>query len=156
MAVTVQDVLAFSHGSTEYVNVSGIYPEILEDRHIKLVMPLGKMHTNHVGIAYAGSIFVLLEVAGGSLISRTFDMTRIAPIVKGCEVKFIRPSNTDISVEASISKEEADEIWNRLENNGLRGDIVLNLEAKDAEGNVITKAKMNYFGIPFTTDFMKK
>ncbi len=48
------------------IRFSGFAVEKLKDRDITVSMPMGP-NTNHVGIMYAGSLVILIEMAGAAL-----------------------------------------------------------------------------------------
>ncbi|MEO0492234.1 MAG: YiiD C-terminal domain-containing protein [Actinomycetota bacterium] len=77
-----------------------------ERGRVVLRMPL-EGNGNHIGTMYAGALFALCEFPGGTLFSTTFDASRYYPIVKGVDISFRRFAGTDITVEASMSEEEA-------------------------------------------------
>ena len=49
-----------------WVKMSGLRVETFEEGHVKLFVP-AMIHMNHVGIVYAGTHFMLMEVAGAAL-----------------------------------------------------------------------------------------
>src|SRR5690349_9240299 len=57
---------------------------------------------NHVGTMYAGSLFTVCEVIGGIISTTTFDGARFAPIVKGADIRYLRPATTTVRASASL------------------------------------------------------
>jgi acyl-coenzyme A thioesterase PaaI-like protein len=137
-----------------WVKNSGIYAEVVEERHIKMILP-AKDHLNHVGTVYAGSIFMAMEFAGGGLFFATYGMDKYAPIVKKVEVDYLKPTNTDLVIDLKLSEEEALSKIKPVMERG-KGDWILEIPLSDAAGNVLAKARINYFIIPMTKDFMMK
>ena len=108
----------------------------LRDRYAKLLMPL-EGNVNHVGMMYAGSLFTLGEIAGGAIHMVSVDTTRLFPIVKEVNIRFRRPAVTDVTMEVELSAEEASRIQAEALEKG-KADYVLNLELKDANGEVVS------------------
>lgn len=129
-----------------WVKIGGIKCDFLNPCHIKLSVPV-KQHMNHLGIVYAGTHFMLMEVAGAALFWSCYGVEKLAPINKGMSIKYMRPATSDISCELTMSREEADE---RIATLGEKGkcDWVLDMEVKDADGNVVSKATCNYMAMP--------
>ena len=47
--------------------------EILDERHVRVVVPVEGLHLNHVGIVYDGTMFTAMELAAGN--SQTIAIT---------------------------------------------------------------------------------
>jgi acyl-coenzyme A thioesterase PaaI-like protein len=123
-------------GAVEGIARTGIRVVALRDRYAKMLMPL-EGNVNHVGMMYAGSLFTLGEIAGGVIHTVSVDMSRLFPIVKDVSIRFRRPATTDVTMEVELSAEEA----SRIEATALKegkADFALNLELKDANGEVVT------------------
>ena len=145
----------FSKAPTKWVKMSGVYPEVIEERHVKIVMPLKDLHFNHVGTAYAGSMFVIMEIACGTLFFATYGMDKYAPVVKRIEIDYLRPTKNDLVADVRISEEEANEKIRAIEENG-KGDMRFTVSLSDSEGTEVAKAQITLFILPFTKDFMKR
>jgi acyl-coenzyme A thioesterase PaaI-like protein len=122
--------------AVEGIKRTGIRVLSLRDRYAKMLMPL-EGNGNHVGMMYAGSLFTLGEIAGGAIHVTSFDMGRLFPLVKKIEIRFRRPAVTDVTLEVEISAEEASRIQAEALEKG-KADYVLNLELKDASGEVVS------------------
>jgi acyl-coenzyme A thioesterase PaaI-like protein len=142
----------FGNGPIEYLNLAGIKAEVMEERHVRFVLPLEPRHLNHVGIAYAGSEFVIAESAGGNLFVCTYGSDKYAPIIKGCECKYLKPTKKDLVVDISLSAEEAAEKIKPIEERG-RGDFFLDIPVMDADGEHVAQFNFNFYAIPLTKDF---
>ncbi len=70
-------------------------------------MPLG-INANHVGTFYAGSLFVLAEVAGAALCAGSFDSGRVFPLVKDMRIRYRRPAKSDVTARVALSESEID------------------------------------------------
>jgi acyl-coenzyme A thioesterase PaaI-like protein len=105
------------------------------DQGIKLLMPL-ETNDNHVGTMYAGALFTLAEVMGGAAF-RTYMLNReVFPIVKGLNIKFVKPARTDITAEFAMDQGEADRILAECLEKG-KADYDISLELKDEAGLVV-------------------
>ncbi|MEG0503887.1 MAG: DUF4442 domain-containing protein, partial [Raoultibacter sp.] len=123
-------------GPTPYVNLAQLQAEIIEERHVRLRLPVADLHMNHVGIAYAGSEFVLAEIAGGTLFMATYGSEVFVPILKSVELKFLKPGTKDLVVDISLTPEEAQEKIQPVEERG-RGDYFLEIPVYDIDGEQV-------------------
>ncbi len=129
-----------------WIKMSDIRVDVFEERRARLTIPVEK-HLNHVGIVYAGTHFMLMEVTGAALFAATYGVDRLVPINKSMEIKFLKPATTDITCDLTISKEEADIKIEPVEKTG-KGDWVLNMETTDANGITVSTSVCNYYIIP--------
>src|SRR5512137_1898585 len=84
-----------------WVKMSGICVETFQEGHVKLFVPVTN-HLNHVGIIYAGTHFMLMEVAGAALFLATYGIEKYIPINKGMSIRFLKPATTDIFCELRL------------------------------------------------------
>lgn len=136
-----------NNGPTPYINLAQLQPEIVEERHVRLRLPVTELHKNHVGIAYAGSEFVLAEIAGGTLFMATYGTDTYVPILKSVESKFLKPGTKDLVVELSLTEEEAAEKIKGVEERG-RGDYFLDVPVYDSDGEQVALMNFNYYALP--------
>lgn len=136
-----------SDGPTPYVNMAGLKAELVEERHVRLVLPVAERHLNHVGIAYAGSEFVLAEISGATLFMATYGTDKYVPILKGVELKFLKPGTKDLVVDISLSEEEAAEKIKEVEERG-RGNYFLEIPVHDVDGEQVAQMDFNYYALP--------
>jgi thioesterase domain-containing protein len=108
----------------------------ISERYVKVKMPL-EGNANHIGMMYAGSLFSIGEISGGVIHGASFDTEKYVPLVKEVNIRFRRPALTDVTLEVSITKEEADRIQTEAAQNG-KADFSLDLEIKDAAGEVVS------------------
>jgi len=108
----------------------------ISERYAKVKMPL-EGNANHIGMMYAGSLFSIGEISGGVIHGASFDTEKYVPLVKEVSIRFRRPALTDVTLEVSITKEEADRIQTEAAQNG-KADYTLDLEIKDAAGEVVS------------------
>ena len=109
--------------------------EHAEAGYVRLRMPF-EPNVNHVQMMYAGALFTLAEVPGGTMFTTTFDYKRFYPIVKEMKIRFRRPALTDIIVEVRLSESEATRITKEAEANG-KADYEWECELKDTNGEVV-------------------
>jgi len=114
----------------------------LEPGYVKMMMPL-QPNINHVGTMYAGALFTLAELPGGAIFLSTFDASQFYPLIKGMEIKFLKPAATDITVEVRLSLEDAAKIQQKANELG-RADYDWDCELKDANGQVVAVSSNRY------------
>ena len=114
----------------------------MEPGYVKLMMPL-EPNLNHVGTMYAGALFTLAELPGGAMFLTTFDVGRFYPIIKGMDIKFVKPASTDITVEVRLDMEEAAKIQEKANEAG-KADYEWECELKDANGQVVCVTSNRY------------
>ncbi|MBW1849589.1 MAG: YiiD C-terminal domain-containing protein, partial [Deltaproteobacteria bacterium] len=122
--------------SVEGIKRTGLKIIDLKERYSKTLMPL-EGNVNHVGMMYAGSLFTIGEFSGGIIHLVSFDINRFFPIVKEISIRFRRPALTDVTLEVSFAKEEADSIQAEAEKNE-KADFTLDLEIKDQENEIVS------------------
>ena len=110
----------------------------LRDRYAKALMPLSEANTNHVGIMYAGSLFTLGEFSGGAIHLVSMDYTKFFPIVKEVHIRFRRPALSDITMEVTMTEEDAKRLEAEAEENG-KADYELKLELKNESGETVAE-----------------
>jgi acyl-coenzyme A thioesterase PaaI-like protein len=114
----------------------------MEPGYVKMVMPL-RPNLNHVGTMYAGALFTLAELPGGAIFLTTFDASRYYPLVKGMDIKFVKPASTDITLEVRFDLEEAARVQAAADENG-KADYGWDCELKDANGQVVCVSSNRY------------
>lgn len=144
--MTREDMISAITDTIPWVKMSGITVETFEDTHVKLLVPAAN-HMNHVGIVYAGTHFMLMEVAGAALFISLYGVERFIPINKGMSIRFHRPAMTDIACELRMSREEAQEKLKPIEEKG-KGEWVLDMTVTDANGTVVSSSTCTYYIIP--------
>ena len=125
-----------------FVARTGVKALAMEPGYVKLMMPL-EPNINHVGTMYAGALFTLAELPGGAIFLTTFDAARFYPIIKGMEIKFVKPATTDITVEVRLDPAEAERI-ERAANEAGKADYDWDCELKDASGQVVCVTTNRY------------
>jgi acyl-coenzyme A thioesterase PaaI-like protein len=114
----------------------------MEPGYVKMMMPL-QPNLNHVGTMYAGALFTLAELPGGAIFLTTFDVSKFYPIIKGMDIKFVKPAATDVTVEVKLDLDEAAKIQETANARG-KADYEWECEVKDANGQVVCVSTNRY------------
>ena len=114
----------------------------MEPGYVKMMMPL-QPNLNHVGTMYAGALFTLAELPGGAIFLTTFDVSKFYPIIKGMDIKFVKPAATDVTVEVKLDLDEAEKIQETANERG-KADYEWECEVKDANGQVVCVSTNRY------------
>ncbi len=136
-------MIPFIQDTIPIVKYGGVKVEKLEEMDIILSMPT-ENNMNHVGMMYAGSTFILLEMAGAALFSTTYDIFKYILINAGMSIKYLKPATTNLHCHLKITREEADARMKPIEEKG-KGIWPLKLQAVDENGVVVAEAECNYF-----------
>ena len=113
-----------------------------ERGYVKMMMPLGP-NINHVGTMYAGALFTLAELPGGAIFLSTFDASQFYPLIKGMDIKFVKPATSDITVEVRLDQDQAAKIQQTADEVG-KADYEWECELKDANGQVVAVSSNRY------------
>jgi acyl-coenzyme A thioesterase PaaI-like protein len=130
-----------------WVKLSGLKVDIFEKGHVRLSVPVNPLHINHVGIVYAGTYFMLMEVAGAALFLAAYGVERFIPINKAMNIRFLKPASTDISCELFLTQEKADEMLSPIIERG-KGDWILDMTTADSAGKTVAESTCTYHIIP--------
>lgn len=76
---------------------------------------------------YAGSLFTLGEIIGGAIFVASFDISKFYPLLKEVQISCRRPAQTDMTVEATLSKAQVRQILKDIEEKN-KADFYLHLE----------------------------
>jgi thioesterase domain-containing protein len=125
-----------------FLEHTGIVVDHAERGFVRLRMPF-EPNVNHVGMMYAGALFTLAEVPGGTLFLTTFDTKTFYPIVKDLQIRFRRPAMSDITVEVRVTDDEIARIAAEAEANG-KADYGWESELVDATGEVVAISRNTY------------
>lgn len=121
---------------------SGIEATRLEKEGISLKMPL-EPNRNHIGTMYAGALFTLAEMMGGAVAMVYFMEHGLVPIVKGLNIKFVKPARTDITTGWHMEDEEVQRVIADCQEKG-KGEYTINLELEDKDGVVVAVSEGFY------------
>lgn len=125
-----------------FVGRTGVKVLAMEPGYVKMTMPL-EPNLNHVGTMYAGALFTLAELPGGAIFLTTFDVGKFYPIIKGMDIKFVKPATTDVTVEVHLDLNEAAKIQEKANEAG-KADYDWECELKDANGQVVCVTSNRY------------
>ncbi|MGQ7274903.1 PaaI family thioesterase [Marinobacter sp. V034] len=101
-----------------------------------------KGNKNHFGSLYAGAYFVVAEIPGGVL--TLFDLgPAYVPILKEMTLAFLKPSDTDVIVEMSLTDAELTRIREESDATG-RAAFTLTGELRDETGEIVARSTAHY------------
>jgi len=105
------------HQTVPILGAMGI--EILESDAGRAVALLPfEPNRNHVGTAYAGSLFSVAEVLGGVLALSSFTLDGYAPVVKSLSIDFLKPALGDVRATVEMSSAEISRVLDEAVANG--------------------------------------
>jgi hypothetical protein len=142
----LKDLKSAITDAVPWVKMSGVSIDIFTNGHVKLSVPSAN-HLNHVGIIYAGTHFMLMEVAGAALFLATYGMDKFLPINKGMSIRFLKPATTDIFCELRIDSADAREKLKPIEERG-KGEWILDMAVTDINGTTVSTSSCTYYIIP--------
>ncbi|HUG85022.1 MAG TPA: YiiD C-terminal domain-containing protein [Euzebya sp.] len=125
-----------------FVQRMGVRLDAIRPGHCRMTAPI-EDNRNHIGTMYAGALFTLAELPGGAIFLSTFDSARYHPIIKGMDIRFLKPATTDISVEVSIGESEVQRIQAAAADAG-KADYSLTCELVDTAGVVVARSTNHY------------
>jgi thioesterase domain-containing protein len=136
------ELTRITYQTLPFAERTGIRIDVAERGRVRLTMPI-EPNKNHVGTMYAGALFTLAEIPGGTMSATTFDPERFFPIVKDVQIRFTRPAMTDISVEVSLTDDEIDALLAEAEEKG-KADYSWECELIDTNGTVVAVTRNLY------------
>jgi thioesterase domain-containing protein len=142
MELTPETLKELVEKKIAFVERMGLKVLALIPGHVKLTAPL-RGNENHIGSMYAGALFTLAEIPGGALILSTFDPTKCYPLIKELTIKFLRPAQSDVTTEISLSTEEVHRITAEMLATG-KAEFILSAELKDGSGAVVAVSQGLY------------
>ena len=113
-----------------------------ERGHVKLLMPL-EPNVNHVGIMYAGAMFTLAELPGGTMTAVSFENGKYFPIVKDLKMTFVAPASTDLTVTIDLDDAQLSAMQADLDERG-KADYGWTAELLDTSGTVVARSENSY------------
>ncbi len=137
MPIDVEKFTQATWSAMPFSERTGIRILEAEPGHVKLMMPL-EPNKNHVGIMYAGALFTLAEIPGGTMSASTFELGKYFPIVKDLRMSFVAPATTDITVEVRLDDETIAGIRSELDEKG-KADYGWTSELVDSSGTVVAR-----------------
>jgi thioesterase domain-containing protein len=137
-----KDLVSYLEKAIKIIEKMGMRILDFQKQSVKIMLPK-EPNVNHIGTVYAGSLFSLADFAGGVLFYSTFDLRKYYPLLKEVTITFKRPATTDITVETSMTPEQAEGIKKIADETG-KADWALDLELKDEQGNICCIAHANF------------
>lgn len=137
-----KDLVSYLEKAINIIEKMGMRILAFNKQSVKIILPK-EPNVNHLGTVYAGSLFSLADFAGGVLFYASFDHRKYYPILKEATITFKSPATTDISVEASMTPEQAEQIKNMADEKG-KADWIMNMELKDEKGNICCIVRGNF------------
>ena len=137
-----KDLVGYLEKAIKIIDKMGMRILDFRKQSVRIMLPK-EPNVNHVGTVYAGSLFSLADFAGGVLFFSAFDLRKYYPLLKEVTITFKRPATTDITVETSMTPEQAEGIKKMTDETG-KADWALDLELKDEQGNVCCIAHANF------------
>ncbi|CAN5461265.1 YiiD C-terminal domain-containing protein [soil metagenome] len=125
-----------------FVERMGVRLEEIRPGYCRMTAPF-EGNGNHIGTMYAGALFTLAELPGGAIFLSTFDVSTYYPIVKGMDIRFLKPATADITVEVSIEQAEVDRIQAAASEAG-KADYSWTCELTDPTGLVVARSTNDY------------
>jgi thioesterase domain-containing protein len=142
MPLDIEKINQMTTGSIPLAKHCGAQLIELERGRVKMRIPF-EGNQNHIGIMYAGSLFTIAELPGGSLFFSAFDVTKCYPIVTEMSIKFLKPAKTAVTVEATLSDEEIERVKREVAEKG-KSVYILELQLKDESGEVVATTTARY------------
>lgn len=124
------------------VHRMGVHVTVSEPGRAAAVVPF-EGNGNHFGAMYAGVLFTVGEVLGGAIAFSTFDSGAFYPLVKGLDIRFLKPATTDITASTSLDPDTVAKVAVIAETQG-KADFVLEAELTDTNGVVVARTVGDY------------
>ncbi|MGN6162332.1 MAG: YiiD C-terminal domain-containing protein [Marmoricola sp.] len=130
------------HRSVPILGAMGI--EVVESvpGRAEALLPL-EPNVNHVGMAYAGSLFSVAEMLGGLLALSSFTLEGYAPLVKSMSITFLRPALTAVRARAEMSAEEIQRVLDEAQATG-KSNYELAAQVLDENGVIVATTVGQY------------
>lgn len=100
-------------------------------------------NANHVGTAYAGSLFTVAEVLGGLYASTSLAVDGGVPLIRSMTIDFLRPATTDVVARAHLDDDRIARILAEYAERG-KADFDLDAEVSDEAGTVVARTVGRY------------
>jgi acyl-coenzyme A thioesterase PaaI-like protein len=125
-----------------FVANTGLRALELRSGYAKCLMPL-KGNENHIATMNAGALFTLAEITGGALLVASFGVTRYLAVVVEMNIQFVKPADSDVTLEVSLDPGRIPSLQEEALRNGkVRFELVG--ELKSATGVVVARSRGLY------------
>ncbi|MBA2318080.1 MAG: YiiD C-terminal domain-containing protein [Euzebyales bacterium] len=125
-----------------FVERLGVRLDAIEPGYCRMTAPM-EGNGNHIATMYASALFTLAELPGGAIFLSSFDASRYYPIVKGMDIRFLKPARTGITVEVRITEEDVQRIQAVATEAG-KADYSWDCELVDTDGVVVARSVNDY------------
>lgn len=98
---------------------------------------------NHVGMAYAGSLFSVAEVLGGLVALSSFTLEGYAPLVKSMTINYLRPAFTGVRATVEMSTDEIERVQAEAASTG-KANYELEVNVTDENGVIVATTLGQY------------
>ena len=98
---------------------------------------------NHFGTVYAGVIFTLAEVLGGAMHFASFDASTHYPLIRGMQIRYLKPGRGPLSASASLDSETIARVIAESGPDG-KAAFEMNAEVVDENGVVVATTVGDY------------
>ncbi len=124
----------------EYV---GLEVRAARDGIYRCFVPLRESNLNHIGTVHAAIQWAASEVLGGLVMMSIFHSRPVFGVVKGVSIEFKRPARSHITVEATFSAADAEEVMATFESEGEAG-FKLKARVLDDSGVEVAASEAEY------------
>jgi thioesterase domain-containing protein len=142
MDASKKEIVAVLEKAISIVNKMGVTIEEFRPGNVRVRLPK-EPNVNHVGMLYAGSLFSLGDYTGGVLFISCFDLKQYYPILKEASITYKRPATTDVTIEASLTPAEIEDLKKKADNAG-KADLIKEFELRGADGSVCCVFQGNF------------
>lgn len=133
---------AIVHRTVPILGAMGI--EVLESEAGRAVALLPfEPNRNHVGTAYAGSLFSVAEVLGGILALSSLTLEGYAPVVKSLSIDYLKPALGDVRATVEMSAEEIERVLAEATATG-KSNYELAVSVTDENGVTVARTVGQY------------
>lgn len=123
------------------VHGMGLRHVLAEPGQVEARMPI-EGNSNHLGTMYAGALFTVAEVLGGTIVFTSFEPGYL-PIVKNVRIDYLKPAQSDVTASASLEAAEIERIATTAGETG-RCDFDLTTKITTADGTVVATTTGTY------------
>lgn len=121
---------------------AGLTIEVMERGRARVRVPFDG-NGNHFGAMYAGGPFLAAEMVGGILVVGTYGLEEFFPLLTGLDLRFTAVATTDVTVTATMSEDEIDDLAAVTRDNG-KARFTLETQVLDEAGQVVATGVGHY------------
>lgn len=98
---------------------------------------------NHVGTAYAGSLFSVAEVLGGILALSSFPLDGYAPVIRSMTIDYLKPALGDVHATVEMAPADIERVVAQATEAG-KSNYELVVEVVDGNGVTVARTVGQY------------